>query len=1263
MRSSGDLKVKTGPVVVSWLGRTFGVAALPVVMLISASVTCQAHGLAAPRSSIIDNPDALDESVIEGLSSKAQNLQEAGDLKSAARIYEDILVWSEKTKGYEHPDTGIILFRLGSLYADQEEYAKAEQLLMRELAISEKIAGSIHPDTAATLFRLGVLYADKQEPGKAEPLLVRALAIYEKEVGPEHADTGAVLFRLGSLYADQGEYAKAEPLLMRELAISEKIAGSIHPDTAATLFRLGVLYADKQEPGKAEPLLVRALAIYEKEVGPEHADTGAVLFRLGSLYADQGEYAKAEPLLMRELAISEKTAESNHLDTATSLLKLGSLYADHNQAAKAEPVLLRALAIYEKEAGLVHADAGEALFRLGTLFQDAGNHAKAEPLLEKALAIYENVAGFNHDQTAASLYRLGLLYQSIGKYEKAEPLLVRELKISIRVLGSDHPDTAISLSNLAGLYRAQGLYSRAESLHQRALSIRKKALGSDHPDTAQSLNGLAVLYQEQGLYSKAEPLYQHAINIIDKALGPEHRDTATILNNLAALYETQGLYSKAEPLYQRAVAISEKAQGPEHPDTAISLNNLAVLYQRQDLYSKAEPLNQKALTIREKLLGLEHPDIAQSLNNLAALYVDQGLYSKAEPLGERALAINEKTLGPEHQATATSLNTLGLLYRTQGLVTKAEPLYQRALAINKKALGLDHPNTASSLISLAELYDNQGLYAKAETLTRHGLTVEFTLIQREAPYIPVAERQNFLNSFGNAYEASFSAAQRGSSGANLALFSRLNRQGLLQEIEQSQAQLASLPGPQQAIANELRVVTQQLASMALTPEQRRQLKGRQEELEKQLYRLLPQLQPRVVEVQQVAAALPAGSALIEFQRYDPHDGRKPPDQRWGEARYLVLVLKPDGAITPIDLGPAQPIDASIQAALAASEQKQADALELWAQVGRSVLDPLAGSTRGVNSLFLSPDGELNRVPFAALPAPGSSQLLSEALQLRLLTTGRELLDLQNAPNTKASPALVVANPAFDRTPGSLRAPVQLASAASQQRSADFGSQRWAPLPGTATEGAAIAQLTGGRLLAGEQARAAAIQQQQSPRLLHLATHAYFQPDLPEAERNNGQQRSNSTREGPAALSGENPLLRSGIALAGANQPDADPADDGYLTALEVARLNWKGTELVVISACESGKGYIQAGEGVYGLKRAIAVAGARSSLLSLWKVDDRATAAFMQNFYRKLQAGMGRADALAATQKEFRQSSNPSWRHPFVWAAFQLSGDWGPVRW
>ena len=932
--------------------------------------------------------------------------------------------------------------------------------------------------------------------------------------------------------------------------------------------------------------------------------------------------------------------------------------------AEATAIAERSLAWREVKLGPEHPDTAESLNNLAALNYSQGLYAKAEPLFQRALAITEKALGPEHPDTAQCLNNLAALNHGQGLYAKAEPLLQRALAIREKVLGPEHPDTAISLNNLAGLNYSQGLYAKAEPLYQRALSIREKALGPEHPDTANSLNNLAELHNAQGLYAKAEPLLQRALAIREKALGAEHPDTAQILNNLAGIYNNQGLYAKAEFLLQRTLAIREKALGPEHPDTAASLNNLALLFDNQGLYAKVEPLYQRSLAIQEKALGPEHPATATSLNNLASLYGDQGLYAKADHLYQRSLAIREKALGPEHRDTANVLNNLAGLYGRQGLYAKAESHYQRALAIREKALGPEHLYISTNLHDLAVLYNNQGLYAKAESLIRRGLGIEFTLIQREAPYLPVAERQSFLNSYGNAYEFAFSSAQRRSIGANLALFSRLNRQGLLQEIEQRQAQLASLPGPQQALANELRAVTQQLASMALAPEQRQQLKGRQEELEKQLYRLLPQLQPRVVEVQQVAAALPAGSALIEFQRYRPFDGTKPEhpdDQRWGQARYLALVLKPDGAITTIDLGLAKPIDGLIQSALEASEQKQADALELWAQVGRVVLNPLTPATRGVNTLFVSPDGELNRIPFAALRAPSSRQLLSEELQLRLLTTGRELLDLQNTTTIKTSQALVVANPAFDRTPVSVQSP--RLSIVSQQRSGDHGSQRWAPLPGTATEGAAIAQLTGGRLLAGEQARAATIQQQQAPRLLHLATHAYFQPDLPEAERKQDQPQRSKNNQGPMALSGENPLLRSGIVFAGANQPDADPADDGYLTALEVARLNWKGTELVVISACESGKGDIKAGEGVYGLKRAIAVAGARSSLLSLWKVDDRATAAFMESFYNKLKSGTGRADALAATQKEFRQSSNTTWSHPYVWAAFQLSGDWRAVRW
>ena len=215
----------------------------------------------------------------------------------------------------------------------------------------------------------------------------------------------------------------------------------------------------------------------------------------------------------------------------------------------------------------------------------------------------------------------------------------------------------------------------------------------------------------------------------------------------------------------------------------------------------------------------------------------------------------------------------------------------------------------------------------------------------------------------------------------------------------------------------------------------------------------------------------------------------------------------------------------------------------------------------------------------------------------------------------------------------------------QKRSIDLQSFEWGPLPGTKKEGEYIANLTKGDLLMEDKATVLAIQESQTPYILHIASHAFYLPN----------------KKNEYTSDFDDPLLRSGIVLAGANKNKKNPIDDGYLTALEASLLDLSKTELIVISGCESGIGDIKTGEGVYGLKRAFSIAGSRSSLLSLWKVGDNATAEFMESFYLKLKNGEGRAEALANTQKEFRNHPIEAWRHPNVWAAFQLSGDWRPI--
>ena len=220
--------------------------------------------------------------------------------------------------------------------------------------------------------------------------------------------------------------------------------------------------------------------------------------------------------------------------------------------------------------------------------------------------------------------------------------------------------------------------------------------------------------------------------------------------------------------------------------------------------------------------------------------------------------------------------------------------------------------------------------------------------------------------------------------------------------------------------------------------------------------------------------------------------------------------------------------------------------------------------------------------------------------------------------------------------------------------------RWDPLPGTRQEGEALAKLLGVTPLLGPAAREAAVKQVHGPRILHIATHGFFMADQPPPPAARGLAFASRATD-PAAfvpLPGENPLLRSGLALAGANHL-ADGDDDGILTALEVLGLDLTGTELVMLSACDTGVGTLENGEGVYGLRRALVIAGAASQVATLWKINDEATRGFVERYYQRLVAGEGRSEALRQVQLEMLRT--PVLSHPYYWAGFIPIGAWGPM--
>jgi CHAT domain-containing protein/Flp pilus assembly protein TadD len=1077
------------------------------------------------------------------------------------------------------------------------------------------------------------------------------------------------------------------------VSIPKEVTGQSQPPPSAQqsaeleeLKRLNQQVEQLYKEGKysqAIPLAERALAIREKTLGKEHPLVAESLNDLAQLYLVQGSYEKAEPLLVRSLAIREKALGKEHPDVANSLNNLASLYQAQGSYKKAEPLFMRSLAIWEKVHGKEHPLVATSLNNLAGLYKAQGSYEKAEPLYLQSLAIREKVHGKEHPDVATCLNNLALLYQDQGSYEKAEPLFVRSLAIREKALGKEHPDVATSLNNLAGLYQAQGSYQKAEPLYLRSLAIWEKALGKEHRNVASSLNNLAELYHAQGSYQKAEPLYLRSRAIKEKVLGKEHPDVANSLNNLAYLYQAQGSYEKAEPLFVRSLAIYEKALGKEHPLVATSLNNLAILYKDQGNYQKAEPLFVRSLAIREKALGKEHPDVATSLNNLASVYQDQGSYEKAEPLFVRSLAIFEKVHGKEHPDVATSLNNLAVLYKDQGNYQKAEPLYLRSLAIREKVLGKEHPDVASSLSNLAVLYEAQNDITRAIDFQSRGLAVEERNLDLIFTVGSEQRKQDYARTFTGTTNAiislSLQQAGKNSTVAKLALTTVLRRKGLVLDavtdnIQTLRSQLANQPETQKLFDDWLNV-NQQLSTLAYRGQgkqspaeykaQFKQLETEKERLEEAISTKSAEFRTATqpVELAAIQTQIPKDAALVEIVRYEPFNPKAKQAEPRGKPRYAAAVLRSSGEPKWVDLGDAATIYKSVgslQTALTylgrqlikPPESKINANLKEVQQLARTLdqqimapIRPLLGNAR---HLLLSPDGQLTLIPFEALKDEQNKYLI-QRYAFSYLTSGRDLLRFQLPSQSRSNP-VVFANIDYDQQE---TATASATRGLENRRSVDLAKLQFDSLGNTLEEANKIKGIfPDTKIISGKQATEAVIKQLQAPSILHLATHGFFIRD----------QEDNLETRLMASLRLENPLLRSGLAFAGINNRTKalSNTNDGVLTALEVAGLNLRGTQLVVLSACETGLGDIKVGDGLYGLRRALVIAGSQSQLLSLWVVSDEGTKDLMVKYYQNLKAGKGRHEALREAQMELLKT--PEYEHPYYWASFVPSGDWSAFK-
>ena len=1138
---------------------------------------------------------------------------------------------------------------------------------------------------------------------QALPACQAVLRNAEKLLGPEDESVGYWLLVVGRALAGAGKHAEAVPQVQRALRIFQKVHGDQHPDVAASMNSLAGLYQAQGQYAQAEPLYQRSLGIVEKALGPGHPDVATSLNNLAALYKAQGQYAQAEPLYQRSLGISEKALGLGHPDVAVSLNNLAALYETQGQYAQAERLFKRSLDIYEKALGPGHPDVAASLNNIAALYQAQGQYAQAAPLYKRSLELWEKALGPGHPQVATSLNNLAGLYVAQGQYARAESLYQRSLAIREKALGPGHRDVATSLNNLALLYQAQGQYAQAKPLFMHSLAIREKALGAGHPDVAASLNNLAMLYQVQGQSTQGLPRYLRNLGTLEKLLGLHHPQVLSSLRNLAQLHLQGDSPSQALPHLSALLDRSLWRDGLYMGDSLWAIEQLGRLRAHLNQSGEVTALVERLGTLLVAA-PVPEPGLAEDAAERLARVLEWGLfqmwlrrdYARAERLVAQVRGLAVAKGGP----------TAAALRRLQGVLARASPELRRLLALHawlakekadehaRRLFAAAVAEVAAGRVEEAGLLLMEGLYLSEQHL-RDKLSEQALRVWLEV------QRPSLELCFelSRRYPGSASLRQLAWTASLLskarALDAEVNKLRLLRSPEIAQKHGPLLERRNALSAEKNWAVMHGQGGLMLVDVQERFM-----QVEDLLLRSLGEGEvealPEPWEIlRRVTAALKADEALVDYVEYVA-----PPlgDQGGGGTRrYLALVLRPGRSEAErtqvVDVGEVAAHQSSIERLLrdlrSPASQPQAAAKEVY----QRLLAPVRKAAGAVARLHVVPDGALSLIPFDALVDERGKYVIDGTMEIRYQASGRDLLREYGAASGR--PPLVLGDPDLRAAPRATPPPVAKGpTAGGKTTRADAGraaslyasAAALEPLSHARAEAEALGQKLVVKPLVGAAASEPRLRQETKagigPRILHLAMHGLF-PDEALGPLGRGarsrivpvdESRLSPPAPPPAAASGPvgmaagvasgeslDPMLHSALVLAGAARAQAqgDSTADGVLTADEARTLSLEGTELTVLSACQTALGSLRAGNGVDGLRRAFLIAGSEAVVASLWRVSDPGTRTLMTLYYERLIDHQSRR---ITAMREAMQAMKRDRPHPYYWAPFVAIGRDAPLR-
>lgn len=994
--------------------------------------------------------------------------------------------------------------------------------------------------------------------------------------------------------------------------------------------RFGVAFGEYREAVVDLEFSVGAMegaAVPAKDVGRCWESLGLARERLGA-------YDEA----MAAFVQSSETRADTEPDDGWSLrqeqhrARLTFLLGDHAAGIDA---YRHVVARQEEVLGPDHPDVAKTLASIAAVQWKLGQFQEALAASVRSLETLEKSFAPDNPELAFALTNIAVMRRHLGDLAGARRDLMRALPIW-EAMDPEHDRTAAALTALGSIDGELGRLRDAEDRLRRALDIRVARQGRDHVQTANAMLNLAVVQRKAGHLSRARQNLERAIGIVENARGPNHPDNVEYYNTLGALLHNIGDHQMATRAYERALEAT--ASDPDHPRRLAVLQNLAQQIQRDGDPARAIEMQTEVLADVSRVYGPESHRAMRTYRARASAHLSLGDFERATADVQRARVLLEKldVEGPFQWAgllaTEASIAWSAGDIETAMDLRRQEETFRVRDNENPLLLADLRMKLARGALALGDAEEGTRYALSAVEATKKGIDPVVSLMADE-------ERRTFLSIRRRVLGPLLSSPLLTASEAwapTLA-FRGLSTQIL---IRQAAAARASSDPATAELQSELDEIRHRIAIRARSQDDAElgELTAQKESLERALAGTADAIDV-VPTPESLCQSLPAKTALVDIIHYMRQSLG---DARF-EHRYVAFVTTPSCEPVRVELGAADVIDDAVRGhrEVLARGQSAVRADERGRRVRELVWAPLEEALGAARRVWVIPDGTLGSVAFAALP-DDAGRYLVEDRTIGLLLSAAEMLREDRATGEGA---LVIADVDYGVSP------------AGEREVRPCGVEEVPPLPGTIREADAVASGLIRRLgrldrVGGTEATVAGSAALASgQRVIHIATHGLFADAACSEWAGQG-------------MVARNPMAFSGLVMAGANALTADTnaTDDGVWSGEEVMALDLRGTELVVLSACGTGLGITEAGEGVLGLPRGFAVAGARSVIMSLWSIEDQATSDLMSRMYRRYRPGRDPAVALRRAQlAALAEQRRTGQTRPWEWAGFALSGGaYGP---